>query len=79
MRVDLTRPANRERFAEGEVGKRIYRATAGMPAGCVLQLYVSESTPMHDIRIPSGLRVQVTASDAQTVAKWMSHVSGVIA
>ncbi|WP_344736331.1 hypothetical protein [Microbacterium awajiense] len=75
VRCDLTRPANGDRFTEGEVGKRIYRATVGMPAHCVLQLAVSERTPTHDVRIPDGMRIQITAPDAATLRNWLTVVS----
>jgi hypothetical protein len=47
-----------------------------MTPDVVLQLVVSRDTPMYDPQVPTGVRVQVTASDAATLAEWRSAIAG---
>lgn len=76
IRVDLTRPSDGVAFASGEVGRRVWRACVGMTPDVVLQLVVSRDTPMYDPQVPTGVRVQVTASDAATLADWRAAIAG---
>lgn len=75
IRIDLTRPADGVAFASGEVGRRIYHAVVGMTSDVTLQLVVSSSTPMYDPQVPTDVRVQVVAPDAQTLARWRSAIA----
>jgi hypothetical protein len=70
IRVDLSRPADGATFGLGEVGRRIYRACAGMTDDVTLQLVVGPDTPLYDPQIPPGVRVQIVAPDAQTLQAW---------
>ncbi|MFB9645084.1 hypothetical protein [Microbacterium terregens] len=68
----MSRPQRGDSFELGEVGRRIYRACVGMPPDVTLQLIVGPETPLYDPRIPHGVRVQIVASDAQTLIRWRS-------
>ncbi|WP_454115478.1 hypothetical protein [Microbacterium lacticum] len=77
VRVDLTRPDDRKSFQFGEVGRRLYRATAGIPAGVVVQIVVSAQTPAHDLQLPEdATRFQIVAPDAKTLRNWLDAVEG---
>lgn len=78
VRVDVSRPERGGAFAHGEVGRRIYRACVGMTPDVTLQLVVGPQTPLYDPRVPDGIRVQVVAPDAQTLATWRSAIAGAI-
>lgn len=77
VRIDVNRPRDGERFDFGEVGRRIFHAAAGLPAGVTLQLVVSPDTPTHDVQLPAGARVQVVAPDAGTLKIWLAAISAV--
>ncbi|RCL89396.1 MAG: hypothetical protein DBW62_04495 [Microbacterium sp.] len=76
VRVDLTHPSKGlDRFDFGEVGRRIYRAAVGIPTGATLQLVVGSDTPTTDLKLPTGIRIQVVAPDAATLRRWLDAIS----
>lgn len=75
IRIDLTQPDRGDTFVLGEVARRIYRACVGMTADMTLQLIVGPDTPLYDPRVPDGIRVQVVAPDASTLAEWRSAIA----
>jgi hypothetical protein len=75
IRADLTTPDDGERFASGEVNRRIYRAVVGIDASMVLQLAVSTRTPAISLTIPAGVRVQIVAPDVRTLRMWLDALS----
>ena len=78
IRVDLTKPENGDTFAFGEIGRRIYRASAGMPSNATLQLVVGKGQPFGDLHIPDSVRVQLVAPDAATMHAWMTAISSAV-
>ncbi|MCK6086243.1 hypothetical protein KZX37_10930 [Microbacterium sp. EYE_5] len=74
--MDLTEPANGDRFESGEVARRVHRAVVGTPAGVTLKLVVSAETPDYAPIIPDGARVQIDAPDGITAARWLGLLSG---